>query len=122
MVSYSQVRSLEILSMKNEMPETNCHIEQLVQMLAGRWKLLIIFWLVQGPCRFNSLQRKLGLITHRTLARQLNELADVGFVERKDFKTVPPHVEYSLTDLGHSFIPVLKTMHEWAVEHGSEIK
>ncbi len=107
--------------MMSDTPDENCAIEHVVQLLAGRWKLVIIFWLLQGPCRFNLLQRKLGSITHRTLARQLKELADAGFVERKDFRTVPPKVEYSLTPLGHSFVPVLQVMHEWAVEHSADV-
>lgn len=72
-----------------------CRMEPLVSATSGRWKLLIIYWLAQGPCRFKQLQRNLGNITHRTLARRLSELQDAGFVSRKDFKTIPPHVEYS---------------------------
>lgn len=97
-------------------------IETVIAALAGRWKLLIIFWLFQGPCRFNQLQRQLGAITHRTLTRQLNELREAGFIERHDFRTVPPHVEYNLTPLGHSLIPVLQVLHEWAAEHADEVR
>lgn len=105
----------------SEQPEENCAIEKAVQLLAGRWKLIILFWLYQGPCRFNALQRKLGKITHRTLTRQLTELSDAGLVERKDFQTVPPHVEYSLTERGLSLVPVLRVLHEWAVEHSADL-
>ena len=101
--------------------EENCDIAKLISALSGRWKLLILFWLLQEPCRFNHLQRKLGAITHRTLARQLNELSEVGFVARKDHQTIPPHVEYSPTPLGHTLVPVLQAMHTWANDHASKI-
>lgn len=102
-------------------PEENCGIERVISALAGRWKLLILFWLLQGPCRFNQLQRNLGRITHRTLTRQLTELAEAGLVARKDYRTIPPHVEYSLTPLGHSLVPVMETLHAWAAEHGAAL-
>ncbi|WP_170362002.1 MULTISPECIES: winged helix-turn-helix transcriptional regulator [Ruegeria] len=95
-------------------PDENCLIEPLIEAISGKWKLLVIYWLAQETSRFNQLQRNLGSITHRTLTRQLSELQDAGFVSRKDFKTIPPHVEYSLTPLGQSLIPVLQVMHDWA--------
>lgn len=101
--------------------DQDCRIEPLVSAISGRWKLLVIYWLAQGTCRFNQLQRSLGSITHRTLARQLNELQDAGFVSRKDFKTIPPHVEYSLTPLGQSLIPLLQAMHEWAIANANAL-
>lgn len=99
----------------------NCLIEPLIGAISGKWKLLIIYWLAQDTSRFNQLQRNLGSITHRTLTRQLNELQEVGIVARKDFKTVPPHVEYSLTPLGESLIPLLRAMHEWAAANAGKL-
>ncbi len=85
----------------NPLPrEEECRIEPLVSAISGRWKLLVIYWLAQRTFRFNELQRNLGGITHRTLKRQLSELQEAGFVVRKDFKSIPPHVEYSLSPLG----------------------
>ena len=102
-------------------PDEDCRIEPLVSAISGRWKLLVIYWLAQGTCRFNQLQRNLGNITHRTLARQLSELQEAGFVSRKDFKTIPPHVEYSLTQLGKSLMPLLQSMHEWEVANADKL-
>ena len=102
-------------------PEEDCRIEPLVAAISGRWKLLVIYWLAQGTCRFNQLQRRLGNITHRTLARQLSELQEAGFVSRKDYKTIPPHVEYSLTPLGESLMPLLRLMHEWAIANADRL-
>ena len=108
--------------MNNNLPSADeCRIEPLVSAISGRWKLLVIYWLAQRTFRFNELQRSLGNITHRTLTRQLNELQDAGFVARKDFKSIPPHVEYSLTPLGESLIPLLEAMHEWATENADKL-
>ena len=102
-------------------PDEGCRIEPLIAAISGRWKLLVIYWLARGPSRFNQLQRQLGTITHRTLTRQLSELQAAGFVSRKDFGTIPPHVEYSLTDLGQSLIPLLEAMHAWTQAHADAL-
>ena len=107
--------------MSHLQPDEDCLIEPLVSAISGRWKLLVIYWLAQRTFRFNELQRNLGSITHRTLARQLTELQEAGFVSRTDFKTIPPHVEYDLTPLGQSLIPVLQTMHEWAKTNADKL-
>jgi len=107
--------------MSDHKPEEICIIEPLISAISGRWKLLVIYWLSQETCRFNQLQRHLGSITHRTLTRQLTELQEAGFVFRKDFKTIPPHVEYSLTPLGESLIPLLEAMHDWAQSNAMQI-
>ena len=103
--------------------EAKGHLElqALIAALSGRWKLMIIFWLTQGSCRFNQLQRNLGRITHRTLTRQLTELQEIGFVARRDFQTIPPHVEYSLTDFGQSLIPLLREMHNWSLRNADKL-
>ena len=107
--------------MEHGFPEEHCQIEALISAISGRWKLLIIYWLAQGSCRFNQLQRNLGAITHRTLARQLTELQETGFVFRKDFRTIPPHVEYSLTPPGKSLVPLLQNMHQWAEQNADKL-
>lgn len=100
--------------MKSDYKVPFCPVESVVNVIGGRWKLIILHWLMDGTRRFNQLQRELGSITHRTLSRQLRELEQDGIVHRKDFGTVPPHVEYSLTPLGRSLSPVMNAMHDWA--------
>jgi DNA-binding HxlR family transcriptional regulator len=75
---------------------------------------MVIFWLMEGPLRFNELQRRLGGITHRTLSRTLKEMEADGLVQRKDYGVIPPRVDYSLTDRGRSLRPVLQAMEDWA--------
>ena len=96
---------------------TGCPTEQTLDLIAGRWKAMVIYWLLKGDRRFNQLQRDLSGISHRTLAKQLRELEADGLVERHDFAEMPPRVEYRLSPLGHSLEPILLAMHEWAVAH-----
>lgn len=94
-----------------------CPTEQTLDLISGRWKAMVIYWLLQGDRRFNQLQRDLSGISHRTLTKQLRELEADGMVERHDFAENPPHVEYRLSALGQSLEPILLAMHEWAVAH-----
>jgi DNA-binding HxlR family transcriptional regulator len=108
--------------MESHPNESDCKVAHVIEFFSGRWKLQIVFWLLQGPYRFNALQRQLGPITHRTLSRQLTEMMDAGLVIRNDFKTVPPHVEYSLTPMGHSLVPVLEIIRDWANNNADDLR
>ncbi len=94
-----------------------CPAEYTLLLIAGRWKPLVIHWLLDGPKRFNQLQRSLGPITHRTLSRTLKEMEQDGLVQRIDYGEIPPRVDYRLTPLGASLEPVLRAMHDWALRH-----
>lgn len=76
----------------------HCPAEVTLDFLSGKWRPMVIYWLMPGPLRFNELQRRLGAITHRTLSRTLKEMEADNMVDRKDFREIPPRVEYSLTD------------------------
>src|ERR1051325_3693163 len=99
-----------------------CPTEITLELISGRWKLMVIYWLMQGERRFNQLQRDLGGITHRTLAKQLKEMEADGLVERHDHGEIPPRVDYRLTPLGRSLTPVLMAMQDWAQQHGGEVE
>ena len=98
----------------------DCPTELTLDLISGRWKVMVIYWLLKGERRFNQLQRDLSGITHRTLAKQLREMERSGLVERQDYREIPPRVEYRLTPLGRSLEPVLLAMHDWAVIHGAQ--
>ncbi|MBM4268949.1 MAG: helix-turn-helix transcriptional regulator [Deltaproteobacteria bacterium] len=99
-----------------------CPTEVTLEVISGRWKVMVIYWLLRGERRFNQLQRDLAGITHRTLAKQLKEMEADGLVERRDYGEIPPRVEYPLTELGRSLEPVLLAMHAWAERHGGEVR
>jgi DNA-binding HxlR family transcriptional regulator len=91
-----------------------CAVETAIEILGGRWKVLILQELFGGVRRFSELHRALAGVSHRTLTQQLRELEGHGIVKRKIHRQVPPKVEYSLTPLGETLRPVIGVMHEWA--------
>ncbi len=100
----------------------SCPVELTLGVISGRWKVMIIHQLLEGTKRFNQLQRELSGITHRTLAKQLRELEASGLVARRDYREIPPRVEYSLSPLGLTLKNILSSMHEWAEKHGHKIQ
>lgn len=93
--------------------QVGCPVEATLAVIHGRWKVLVIHFLLDGVKRFGELHRSLAGISHRTLAKQLRELEAAGLVRRKVYSQIPPKVEYSLTPLGESLKPVLFAMHDW---------
>ena len=90
----------------------------LQKILGGKRKLELLYYIgVEDVHRFGSLRRHLGEITESSLTKQLRELEADGFLHRHDFQEVPPHVEYTLTPLGESFLSVLHFMKAWGKEN-----
>ena len=96
------------------MKTLGCPTELTLELIGGRWEVMVIYWLMRGERRFNQLQRELGPITHRTLTRQLRELERDGLVTRQDYRETPPRVDYRLTPRGRSLEPILMAMDDWA--------
>ncbi|MBR8836205.1 MAG: helix-turn-helix transcriptional regulator [Stigonema ocellatum SAG 48.90 = DSM 106950] len=94
-----------------------CEVETTLDVIGGRWKVLIIRELISGVKRFGELQRSLTGITQKMLTQQLREMEEDGIIHREVYPQIPPKVEYSLTPLGESLKPILYAMHQWAVEH-----
>ena len=91
-----------------------CHFELTLQLIGGKWKLLVIYFLsLQEVIRFGQLRRALPEISERMLVRQLRELEDDGLVSRKVYGTVPPRVDYALTPLGASLVPIMESLKAW---------
>ena len=90
-------------------------MSSLQAILGGKWKILILWYIAFYKVqRFGELSRRLDGITQSTLTKQLRELENDGFIHREIYKEVPPKVEYTLTELGKSFIPVLNQMMAWS--------
>ena len=98
-----------------------CPIMAAIAMISDKWKVLIICKLTKGTLRFNELRRELQGVTQRVLTHQLRELEADGLVTRRVFAEVPPRVEYSLTELGRTLIPVLQNLEDWARAHSEEL-
>jgi len=93
--------------------KTKCPAEVTVNIIGGRWKLLILYHLFQGVKRFSELQRSVSGITQKMLTQQLREMERDGLVHREIYPQVPPKVEYSLTPLGESLRSVVDAMCRW---------
>ena len=92
-------------------------VSTLQRMIGGKWKIEILFYIALKDVRhFGQLRRCIGNISESTLSKQLKELVDDGFLVRTDFGEVPPRVEYTLTEQGGSFIPILLAMKRWGEE------
>lgn len=92
----------------------SCPIEYTMDLISGKWKMIILWHLAQeNVMRYGQIKKSLNNITHKMLSQQLKELENDGFINRKSYNEVPPRVEYSLTDLGKSFIPILDTLSVW---------
>jgi DNA-binding HxlR family transcriptional regulator len=91
-----------------------CPMQLTMEVLGGKWKLLILWQLQQGTKRYGELRSAIEDITHKMLTQQLRELESDGIVHREVFHVVPPKVEYSLTETGRRLLPVLASMAEWA--------
>ena len=94
-----------------------CPYSTVQSLISGRWAILILYYLMEGPVRFNELQRQMPKMTHATLSAQLKSLVDKGLVERKQYESIPPIVEYSLTEIGSRFQIVLEAMKGWGKEY-----
>ena len=93
-------------------------MSKLQSVIGGKWKILILWYIsVYRTQRFGELLRRLDGITQSTLTKQLRELEKDGFLHREIYKEIPPKVEYTLTELGESFIPVLQTMMIWSEQY-----
>jgi DNA-binding HxlR family transcriptional regulator len=98
--------------------EFNCEKELTLSLISGKWKIIIIYHLAtEGVLRFSDIDRLLPKITHKVLTTQIRELEEDGIVHRKVFPEVPPRVEYSLTSLGESLMPIVLMMYEWGKEN-----
>lgn len=99
-----------------------CAVEATTDIIGGKWKAVILYYLFKGPKRFNELRRLLPEVTQRMLTRQLRELEQDGIVHREIYKEVPPRVEYSLTEFGTSLGPILVQMLDWGEQYMEQIQ
>lgn len=92
-----------------------------LSLINGKWKMVILYWLIEAqPIRYNELQRLIGTISYKTLSVQLKELERDGLIIRKEYPQIPPKVEYSLSEKGHSLYTVLDSMCKWGEKNRLE--
>lgn len=98
----------------------NCPAEVTLEIIGGRWKILIHREVFTGVKRFGELRRALTGITEKVLAQQLKEMERDGIIVKRVYPEIPPKAEYSLTPAGRSLQPILEAMHEWAESHARQ--
>lgn len=94
----------------------HCPVELTLNVVGGKWKVLLLWNMKGGVKRYGELKRLVPGITHKMLTQQLRELEDDGIINRKVYEIVPPRVEYSLTERGEQLRPVLEMMGQWGMQ------
>ena len=103
-------------------PDGNCPVTPLLLMLQGRWKLQLMYEMcICDTVRFGQLKKKLPGITNTMLTKSLRELEEDGLISREQFNEIPPHVEYSLTEMGRGLLPVFFAIMNWGFLHEKEL-
>lgn len=97
--------------------EHPCPVEVTLQVIGGKWKALILWYLMDQTRRYGELKKLIPAITPKMLTQQLRELERDGMVTRTVYPVVPPKVEYSLTACGKTLKPILLQMHDWGQNH-----
>ena len=102
--------------------ELNCGLDLVKEVIYGKWKIHLIFFIAQGNKRPGQLQKKIPRATRRVLNVQLNELEKHGFISKKIYAELPPKVEYSLTSLGESLLPILSELGKWGDDNQAHLR
>lgn len=97
-----------------------CPVGETIQMIGGKYKALILWFLTEEPKRFGQLQKLIPQATPKMLTQQLRELEQDSLLVRTVYPVVPPKVEYSLSPLGQTMIPILEAMYQWGEDYLKE--
>jgi len=95
----------------------SCPLARVARIIQGKWTMVIIYVLSEGTLRFSEIHRRLPHITEANLTKDLRTLETHGVIHREVYPVVPPRVEYSLTEMGKAFLPILDRINSWAKEY-----
>ena len=98
-----------------------CDVGIAVEVIGGKWKSIVLFYLLDQTRRFNELRRKIPGVTQRMLTLQLRELEQDGLVQRTVHPVIPPHVDYALTEFGRTLEPVIREMCAWGKRYRTRV-
>lgn len=103
----------------------HCAVELAIDVVGGKWRAVVLAHLKEGVHRYGELRRRMPDVSEKMLVQRLRELQEAGLVSRHEHDTVPPTVEYRLTEEGRSLAPVLQALYDWgtarAERTGTEI-
>lgn len=94
-----------------------CPVRDIMSEIGSKWAVLIMITLEPGVMRFSDIWRSIPDISQKVLTSELRTLERFSLVERKVYPEAPPRVEYTLTELGHSFLKVLRPVIQWAIDN-----
>lgn len=94
-----------------------CPVTATMQVIGGKWKIIILWAITNDVNRFGALQRAIPSITKKMLTSELRALESAGLISRKVYPVVPPRVDYSITPLGETLRPVLNALGDWGRRH-----
>lgn len=100
----------------------NCGLDLIGEVLYGKWKMRLLYFISAGATRPSEIQRKIPAASRRVLNIQLKELEEHELISRKVFPVVPPKVEYSLTEFGKTIIPLIFALGEWGDAHEEHLR
>jgi DNA-binding HxlR family transcriptional regulator len=103
-------------------PGFTCGLDATLKVISGKWKPLILYFLLRGPTRYGELKRAVRDVSDKVLIQQLKELEADGVLRRNDYKEVPPRVDYTLTQLGQSLAQALEPLCTWGTENMVEMQ
>jgi len=101
--------------------EFRCPVEVALEVIGGKWKGMILWYLARDTLRFNELLRNMQPITQRVLTKQLRELERDKVIVRKVYAEVPPKVEYSLSEFGVTLSPILDSLQDWGRKYVKQL-
>ena len=108
---------------KRKIPvELNCGLDLVKEVLFGKWKIHLLYFISQGIKRPGELQRKIPGAARRVLNVQLNQLEGHGLISKKIYAELPPKVEYELSELGRSVLPIITALGQWGDDHQEKLR
>ncbi|MDR7128026.1 DNA-binding HxlR family transcriptional regulator [Algoriphagus sp. 4150] len=103
-------------------PNLSCGLDLIGEVLYGKWKIRLLWFINEGHMRPSELQRKIPDASRRVLNIQLKELEEQELIAKKIYAVVPPKVEYSLTDFGQTLIPVISALGQWGDKNEEKLR
>lgn len=94
-----------------------CPVEAALEVVSGKWRGAILYYLLKGRKRFNEIRRLMPDITQRSLTQQLRDLESKGLISRSVYPEVPPRVEYQITEYGETLRPLIDQLHRWGTDY-----
>ena len=104
---------------KKQLPA--CPVETTLSLIGDKWKVLILRDLMDGTKRFGELKKSIGSVSQKVLTAHLRDMEENGLVNRTVYAEVPPRVEYSLTEIGHSLKPIIDAMMDWGMDYKAKM-